>query len=71
MSTRGRAALYLLSTALGLIIGFIGLRATGSEAWFLAVPGSVALGWLFLADPTRCQSNSKHPSPADDKDSVA
>lgn len=39
----------------GLAIGYIGDTLTGSQAWYLAIPAALAVGWLFLADPTRCE----------------
>jgi hypothetical protein len=30
-----------------------------SEAWFLAIPAAVAVGWLFVADPTQCEPPSR------------
>jgi hypothetical protein len=35
-------------------VGFAGHALTGDQTWFLVVPGAVALGWLFVGDPTRC-----------------
>ncbi|WP_187272330.1 hypothetical protein [Zeimonas arvi] len=49
-----RLFLLLACVAGGLVVGFAGLRATGSSAWFLAVPAFVAAGWLRVADPDQC-----------------
>jgi hypothetical protein len=53
--SRARRLLLLVACVLGgLAAGFAGHALTGDQAWFLAVPGAVALGWLFVGDPTRC-----------------
>ena len=39
----------------GVLIAIIGSSLTGSPVWYLAVPALVAIGWLFLADPTECE----------------
>jgi hypothetical protein len=54
VTTRARLALLLACTAAGLAVGALGLWLTGSGAGFLAVPAAVAVGWLFVADPTAC-----------------
>lgn len=54
MNRRGRVWLLLACLAAGATIGTLGLWLSGSSAWFLAVPAAVALGWLFVADPTDC-----------------
>jgi hypothetical protein len=43
----------------GLIIGAIGNAFSGSSAWYLALPAAVAVGWLFVADPTECEPPSR------------
>lgn len=50
-----RLALLLSCLALGAVIGAGGWLLTGSGHWFLALPAVIAAGWLFVADPTRCQ----------------
>ena len=40
--------------ALGSLAGFIGWVASGSQWWWLAIPGSIAAGWLKLANPEQC-----------------
>ena len=47
------------------------MQFTKSEAWFLAVPCVMALGWLFVADPTACQSSAQGVPPAESKDRAA
>jgi len=39
----------------GLVIAVIGGWLSGSTVWYLAVPAAIAVGWLFLADPTECE----------------
>lgn len=48
--------LWLLAACIigGGLIGYVGQHVTGSSAWFLAVPGLIALAWLFVADPDAC-----------------
>lgn len=38
----------------GSIVGVVGQYLSGSSAWFLAVPALLAVGWLFVANPTEC-----------------
>lgn len=54
MRIRARAVLLLLLACIGLLAGVVGERLTGDSAWFLAIPVAVAIGWLFVADPTAC-----------------
>ena len=61
MTTRKRIALLLACAAAGLAVGALGLWITGSGAGFLAVPAAIALGWLFVADPTACTPPSDGP----------
>jgi hypothetical protein len=39
----------------GLVIAVIGSLLSGSSVWYVAIPAVVAVGWLFLADPTECE----------------
>ena len=49
-----RLALLVVCLTVGVIAGFAGQHFTGSSAWFLAVPGCIIAGWLFVANPTKC-----------------
>lgn len=40
--------------AAGAGIGAAGHWLSGDTAWYLALPAAVAVGWWFLADPSRC-----------------
>ena len=40
--------------ALGLAIGFVGFHFTAEQAWFIAIPAVLAVGWFAIADPTQC-----------------
>lgn len=48
----------------GLAIGYIGEALTGNQAWYLAIPAILAIGWLFLADPTQCEPPARKPPDA-------
>lgn len=54
---RLRLGRLLACAAAGLLVGLLGRSATGSDAWFLALPALIALGWLTVADPTQCDRN--------------
>jgi len=41
--------------AVGALLGASGALLTGGPYWFLAIPASLAAGWLFLANPQACQ----------------
>lgn len=50
-----RRAIALAACALaGLGIGLLGRHLGGGDVWFLALPGAIAAGWLFVANPLRC-----------------
>jgi hypothetical protein len=52
-----RRLVWLLTCMLaGGGIGLAGMALTGSAYWYLAVPSAIALGWLFIADPTKCET---------------
>jgi hypothetical protein len=61
-SGRRLAALAGLLAA-GAAIGAIGSWWTGSAAWYLAIPIALAVGWLGIADPTRCEPGAPGPRP--------
>jgi hypothetical protein len=54
-SLAARLGLLLACVVLGAGIGACGWLLTGSGRWFLALPAVIAAGWLFVADPARCQ----------------
>jgi hypothetical protein len=51
--------------ALGAVVGAVGRHLTGSDAWFLALPLCIVVGWFVVADPTAC--DSARPSCRDDR----
>ncbi len=59
-----RSSLRLRALALGAVlcsaalVGAAGVWLTGSQAWFLAIPGGLALAWLFVANPVECQART-------------
>ena len=59
MTVRRRASLLLALAAAGAVVGALVRWAWGSDAGFLAVPGLMALAWLFVADPTRCDPRDR------------
>lgn len=54
-STLRRALLLGACAAAGLAAGATGWWMTADPRWMLALPGVIALGWLFVADPSRCE----------------
>ena len=51
----GRRLLLLLAlAAAGALVGAVGSALSGQDYWYAAVPAAVAAGWLFVADPSRC-----------------
>ena len=61
-----RPLLLVACVALGLAIGWAGHALTGSQWWFLAIPGAMAIAWLFVANPEKClpgqdSSNDSRP----------
>jgi hypothetical protein len=62
-STRVKRALLLLCCfAVGCGVALGGWLFSGSQLWFLAVPAVVAIGWLFVADPSRCVQEPQNRS---------
>ena len=53
-----RAIALVLVLSAGALIGTAGSWLTGSQHWFLAIPGALAVGWLFLANPLECAPKS-------------
>ncbi len=52
----------------GLAVGYAGEALTGHQAWYLAIPAILAVGWLFLADPTKCEPPARKPPRAANQD---
>lgn len=53
-NTGPRAIALLAVLGTGGLLGAAGYWLTGSQHWFLAIPGALAVGWLFLANPLAC-----------------
>jgi hypothetical protein len=51
---RVRALALLAVLAAGAVLAGAAVWLTGSHYGFLAIPGSLAVGWLFLANPLAC-----------------
>lgn len=49
-----RAVLFAICLLAGSVVGFVGVALTGSQWWYVAIPGALALGWLAVANPERC-----------------
>ena len=63
MTIGRRLVLLLACIAAGVGTGAAGWLLTGDGRWFLALPAVIALGWLFVADPTRCEAQRDHDRP--------
>jgi len=50
-----RLAWLLACVLAGLVIAVIGSSLSGDPLWHVAIPAMIAVGWLFLADPTQCE----------------
>lgn len=49
-----RAVLLVGCVGLGGVVGFLGAQSSGSDWWYVAIPGAVAVGWLLVANPENC-----------------
>jgi hypothetical protein len=50
----------------GGLIGAAGSALTGNNAWYLAIPVAVAAGWMFFANPVKCDpALNERKSPTD------
>jgi hypothetical protein len=63
------ALLTVLST--GALLGAAGNWLSGSQNWFLAIPGALAVGWLFLANPLACEPAQSSAAASSGRDSAA
>lgn len=54
-TTARRLALLLACLGAGSLVAWLGHRLSGDQIWVLAVPAALAVGWWFVADPTRCR----------------
>mgnify|MGYP001765859448 CR=1 FL=1 len=62
-----RLVLFVACVCAGVLVGMIGSHLTGSDHWYLAIPALLAVVWLFVADPDKCQRCSQ---PVGGKDSA-
>lgn len=53
-----RLAWLLACLGIGVAIGAMGSMITGDAYWYVAIPATVALGWLFFANPSECEPPS-------------
>lgn len=49
-----RGAAFVALGCFGVLVGASWQALTGSQYLYLAVPGALALGWLFVANPAEC-----------------
>jgi hypothetical protein len=49
-----RLILLVFTLGVGLAIGWFGQWLTGEAAWFLAIPGALAIVWFRVADTRLC-----------------
>lgn len=61
LARRWRMAALLVTVALGVAVGLLIHLVWHHDAGFLAIPGLLAMVWLFVADPTRCDGNDPEP----------
>jgi len=62
-----RLVLFVACICIGVLVGIIGSRVTGSDRWYLAIPALLAVVWFIVADPDECQRCSQ---PTGSKDSA-
>ena len=60
-STKRRLAVLGACLIGGVGVGAFGWWLGGAQAWWLAVPAAMALGWWFVADPTQCERPVQRP----------
>jgi hypothetical protein len=60
---RKRLMLLLGCAAAGALVGFVGSSLTGSDVGYLALPLFIGIGWLFVADPSKCAPPKAPPDP--------
>ena len=66
-----RLAWLLACVFAGAVIAIIGSSLSGSSVWYVAIPAIVAIGWLFLANPTECEPPShKRPKGTADNETA-
>ena len=52
--TRRRLLLLGGCIGVGSLAALLGVALSGSQVWWLAVPGAVLVVWLWVADPSQC-----------------
>lgn len=51
---RKRLLVFAVSLLVGITVGALGKHFGGSDAWFLAVPLCLLVGWIVVANPSAC-----------------
>ena len=59
ISTLKRLACLLVCVGVGALVGILGSTFTGSTYWYIAIPAAVAVGWMFLANPSACEPSAR------------
>jgi hypothetical protein len=54
-----RVVLFIICLVFGGAVGVVGSHVTGSQWWYLAIPGTIAVGWLMVANPQRCVTRAR------------
>ncbi len=66
-----RAIALLAVLSAGALLGAAGNWLSASQHWFLAIPGALAVGWLFLANPLACAPARPSAGASSERDSAA
>ena len=56
-----RAVLLVLCLCAGGVVGWAVAAWSGSAWGWVAIPLALAIGWLFVSDPTQCQACEPPP----------
>lgn len=61
-TTGRRLAWLLVCVGAGALVGMVGSHLSGDTMWWTAVPAAMAVGWLFVANPTECEQPGRQGS---------
>jgi len=54
-----RLAWLVACIVVGLVVAVIGNAFSASPLWYASIPAAIAIGWLFVANPTTCEPPSR------------